>query len=59
MAAYRVHLPLEQYGIGILKCLFGAFILRCSACTINDILDREIDAGVGRPADSSIFGRLT
>lgn len=47
MAAHRVNLPLEQYWVGILKCLFGAFILRSSACTINDILDRDIDSGVG------------
>lgn len=56
MAAYRVHLPLEQYWIGILKCLFGAFILRCSACAINDILDRDIDGGVGTYALRLIFG---
>ena len=47
MAAHRVNLPLEQYWVRILKCLFGAFILRSSACTINDILDRDIDSGVG------------
>ncbi|KAJ7181942.1 hypothetical protein C8R46DRAFT_885342, partial [Mycena filopes] len=28
--------------------LIGAILLRSSACTINDIFDREMDAGVER-----------
>ncbi|KAL0573566.1 hypothetical protein V5O48_007526 [Marasmius crinis-equi] len=60
MAAYSSKLPLEEYGLDLLKCLFGAFIVRSSACTINDIFDRDMDAGVertkGRPLAS---GRVT
>ncbi|KAJ8083553.1 hypothetical protein PM082_009427 [Marasmius tenuissimus] len=60
MAAYTIKLPLEDYSLGILQSLFGAFIVRCSACTINDIFDRHMDAGVertkGRPLAS---GRIT
>ncbi|KAH6903307.1 4-hydroxybenzoate polyprenyl transferase [Coprinopsis sp. MPI-PUGE-AT-0042] len=48
MAAFHMHLPLQVYAVGILKCLIGAFIMRSSACTINDIFDREMDAGVER-----------
>ncbi|KAK2462541.1 hypothetical protein APHAL10511_005511 [Amanita phalloides] len=48
MAAYRVNLPLEQFWTAIFKYLFGAFIVRSSACTINDIFDRDIDASVER-----------
>ena len=48
MAAYTMKLPIENYGLGILQCLFGAFIVRSSACTINDIFDRDMDAGVGK-----------
>ncbi|KAF8345688.1 UbiA prenyltransferase family-domain-containing protein [Amanita rubescens] len=60
MGAYRIHLPLEQYWIEILKCLFGAFILRCTACTINDILDREVDAGVERTKNRPLAsGRIS
>ncbi|KIL63883.1 hypothetical protein M378DRAFT_127200 [Amanita muscaria Koide BX008] len=48
MAAYRVELPLKQYWVELLKYLFGAFILRASAVTINDIFDRDVDAKVER-----------
>jgi len=48
MGAFRVGLPLGAYGLNLLNCLFGAFILRCSACTVNDIFDRNLDAGVGK-----------
>ncbi|KAF8965820.1 UbiA prenyltransferase family-domain-containing protein [Flammula alnicola] len=48
MAAFRIQLSLRIYTIELLKCLMGAFILRSSACTVNDILDRKMDAGVER-----------
>jgi 4-hydroxybenzoate polyprenyltransferase len=48
MAAYTTNLPLKYYTADILQCLFGAFIMRSSACTINDIFDRKVDAGVER-----------
>ncbi|KAF9446458.1 UbiA prenyltransferase [Macrolepiota fuliginosa MF-IS2] len=48
MAAYRTQMPLRDYWWTMLHCLFGAIILRTSACTINDIFDRKLDAGVAR-----------
>jgi 4-hydroxybenzoate polyprenyltransferase len=48
MAAYKTNLPIKFYAPDLAKCLFGAFIMRSSACTINDIFDRKVDAGVGR-----------
>ncbi|KAJ7766177.1 4-hydroxybenzoate polyprenyl transferase [Mycena metata] len=48
MAAFSVGLPLGSYFINLGKALAGAFLLRSSACTINDIFDREMDAGVER-----------
>lgn len=48
MAAYRTQMPLQAYSQNMLNCLFGAVILRTSACTINDIFDRKLDAGVGK-----------
>jgi len=47
MAAFTTNLRLESYAIELSKYMLGAFILRSSACTINDIFDREMDAGVG------------
>ncbi|KAF7344104.1 4-hydroxybenzoate polyprenyltransferase, mitochondrial [Mycena venus] len=48
MAAYTSNLPLYEYTSDLVKALVGAFLLRGSACTINDIFDREVDAGVER-----------
>ncbi|KAJ7272422.1 UbiA prenyltransferase family-domain-containing protein [Mycena rebaudengoi] len=48
MAAYTTSLPLSIYVLSLAKALVGAFLLRSSACTINDIFDREMDAGVER-----------
>ncbi|KAJ7156692.1 hypothetical protein C8R46DRAFT_1226176 [Mycena filopes] len=45
MAAYSVDLPIHAYFNNIGKALIGAILLRSSACTINDIFDREMDAG--------------
>ena len=47
MAAFKINLPLASYSFEIAKCFMGAFILRSSACTVNDIIDRNMDAGVG------------
>ncbi len=47
MAAYSRDIPLREYIELLLKSAFGAFIMRSSACTINDIFDRELDASVG------------
>jgi len=47
MAAYTVKLPLQQYWTELAKFLIMAINVRGSACTINDILDRDFDAGVG------------
>ncbi|KAF8812833.1 UbiA prenyltransferase [Phlegmacium glaucopus] len=48
MAAFTTNLRLNNYAIELSKCMLGAFILRSSACTINDIFDRKMDAGVER-----------
>ena len=49
MAAFKMNLPLKIYGLEILKSFVAAFIIRSSACTVNDIVDRDLDAGVGKP----------
>ncbi|KAF5324979.1 hypothetical protein D9619_010110 [Psilocybe cf. subviscida] len=48
MAAFRIGLPCKEYILGLIKFFIAAFILRSSACTVNDIVDREMDAGVSR-----------
>lgn len=55
MAAYRTRMPLREYQWTLFCCLFSAIILRTSACTINDIFDRKLDAGVG---ESNILNQL-
>lgn len=47
MAAYKTNLPINTYVLDLLKCCGAAFIVRGSACTVNDIFDRKMDAGVG------------
>lgn len=47
MAAYVVRLEPRIYALHLAKALVGAFLIRSSACTVNDILDRKMDAGVG------------
>lgn len=47
MVAYNQRMPLAFYVRRLVECLFAAFIVRSSACTINDIFDRKIDAQVG------------
>jgi 4-hydroxybenzoate polyprenyltransferase len=48
MAAYRIKMPVQEYWPELFKYLFGAFILRSATCTVNDILDRDLDASVGK-----------
>ncbi|EIN14665.1 4-hydroxybenzoate polyprenyl transferase [Punctularia strigosozonata HHB-11173 SS5] len=48
LAAYRTGLSETTYALELLRCLVSAFIIRGAACTINDIFDREFDAGVER-----------
>ncbi len=45
-ATYR-DIPLREYKELLINSALGAFIMRSSACTINDIFDRELDASVG------------
>ncbi|KAF8066011.1 UbiA prenyltransferase family-domain-containing protein [Lyophyllum atratum] len=56
LAAYSQSMPVYSYVHHLAGCLFGAFIVRSSACTVNDIFDRKIDACVertkGRPIPS-------
>ena len=49
MAAYHTSLGLQTFWIEMFKYLIASFIVRGSACTINDIFDRNFDAGVGDP----------
>ncbi|KAF7328083.1 4-hydroxybenzoate polyprenyltransferase, mitochondrial [Mycena kentingensis (nom. inval.)] len=60
MAAYHSQPSYQQYAISLGQALVGAFLLRSSACTINDIFDKNMDAGVertkGRPLPS---GRIS
>ncbi|KAJ6535603.1 UbiA prenyltransferase family-domain-containing protein [Mycena capillaripes] len=60
MAAYTTALPLGAYFTSLAKALVGAFLLRSSACTINDIFDREMDAGVERTRNRPLAsGRIS
>ncbi|KIK67687.1 hypothetical protein GYMLUDRAFT_154954 [Collybiopsis luxurians FD-317 M1] len=48
MAAYSVKMSWNTYTFSLMQCFFSAFIIRSSACTVNDIFDRKVDAGVER-----------
>jgi 4-hydroxybenzoate polyprenyltransferase len=48
MGAYRIGLRVDHYWADLPKYLVGAFILRGSAVTVNDIFDRHVDANVER-----------
>ncbi|KAF7300148.1 4-hydroxybenzoate polyprenyltransferase, mitochondrial [Mycena kentingensis (nom. inval.)] len=48
MAAFSTGVSPTVYLPGLANALVGAFLLRSSACTVNDIFDREMDAGVER-----------
>lgn len=47
MAAYKTELSINTYFLNLCKCFLAAFVVRASACTVNDIFDRKMDAGVG------------
>jgi 4-hydroxybenzoate polyprenyltransferase len=47
MAAYHTGLDLQTFWIEMFKYLIASILVRGSACTINDIFDRDFDAGVG------------
>ena len=55
MAAYAKETPYTVFGRLLLKSVLGAFILRSSACTINDIFDKNFDAAVGGVSDSILI----
>ncbi|KAG6908376.1 hypothetical protein DXG01_004874 [Tephrocybe rancida] len=60
MAAFATALPLHQYSGYLAKALIGAFLLRSSACTVNDIFDRKMDAGVERTKNRPLAsGRIS
>ncbi|KIY71900.1 UbiA-domain-containing protein [Cylindrobasidium torrendii FP15055 ss-10] len=52
MAAHAVQstqpMSLYDYALRLCLCLVWAFVVRSSACTINDIFDRDMDAAVER-----------
>ncbi len=47
-------MPLPQYAKDLCFYLVGAAIIRGAACTVNDIMDRKFDAGVGESIEDSI-----
>ncbi|KAA1475310.1 UbiA prenyltransferase [Dentipellis sp. KUC8613] len=60
MAAYHTELPLHRYWPELARSVFAGFIVRSSACTINDICDREYDAGVERTKNRPLAsGRIS
>jgi 4-hydroxybenzoate polyprenyltransferase len=50
MAAYSQKMDLGVYFKSLGWCLFSAWIVRSSACTVNDMADKDMDAGVGKHA---------
>lgn len=60
MAAYRMELSIDAYLLNLIKCFCAAFIVRASACTVNDIFDRRMDAGVERTKNRPLAsGRIS
>ncbi|KIM88070.1 hypothetical protein PILCRDRAFT_95692 [Piloderma croceum F 1598] len=60
MAAYKRELTIDAYLLDLTKSLCAAFIVRSSACTVNDIFDRELDAGVERTKNRPLAsGRIS
>ena len=49
MAAYHTSLDLQIFWTELFKLFVAAFIVRSTACAINDVFDRKFDAGVGTP----------
>lgn len=54
MAAYKVSLPVVDYARLVGTFILAAFLLRSAACTINDIVDRDVDAQVGKEIDIAV-----
>ncbi|EJC99903.1 uncharacterized protein FOMMEDRAFT_55907, partial [Fomitiporia mediterranea MF3/22] len=54
-AAYSVKLPYASFCWMLQKCVIGSFLMRSAACTINDIIDRNVDSEVGK----AVFNFLT
>lgn len=46
MAAFHTHAPLKYYIQSLFQYLAAAVIIRSCICTVNDIVDRDIDASV-------------
>lgn len=62
MASYSMAptIALYSYAYKLIECLIGAFIIRSSACTVNDIFDMNMDAGVERTKNRPLpSGRIT
>ncbi|KAJ3740997.1 4-hydroxybenzoate polyprenyl transferase [Lentinula detonsa] len=60
MAAHSVKMPWSTYSFKLMQCFLSAFIIRSSACTINDIFDRKMDVGVERTKNRPLpSGRIT
>ncbi|KLO06791.1 UbiA prenyltransferase [Schizopora paradoxa] len=60
MAAFSTKLAIPAYTTLLLKTTLSAFIIRSSACTINDIIDRKFDASVERTKNRPLVsGRIT
>ncbi|KAF5393066.1 hypothetical protein D9757_001228 [Collybiopsis confluens] len=60
MAAYSFKMPWDTYTLKLMQYLLSAFIIRSSACTINDIFDRKTDAGVERTKNRPVAsGRIS
>jgi 4-hydroxybenzoate polyprenyltransferase len=47
MAAYHTSLNLHIFWTEMFKLFVGAFIVRSTACAINDVFDRKLDGAVG------------
>ncbi|KAJ7616478.1 4-hydroxybenzoate polyprenyl transferase [Roridomyces roridus] len=60
MAAHATLLDPRLYALNLAKMLLGAFLVRSSACTVNDIFDCEMDAGVERTKNRPLpSGRIS
>lgn len=47
MAAYRTNMPWNEYWWTFFDGVIATIVMRTSACTVNDIFDRQLDACVG------------
>ncbi|KLO13133.1 UbiA prenyltransferase [Schizopora paradoxa] len=60
MAAFSTKMAVTDYLILLLKSFLAAFIIRSSACTVNDIFDRNFDGLVARTKNRPLAsGRVT